>query len=154
MLALLAQRRLRWLGHTRRMGGRMSADRLPKNILYGELASVSRPIGRPMLRYKDVSKRDLKACGIELRSWECIAADRNLWRAATSAGVRQMDVFRMEHRTGQLSQIGTGHAQQTHTCTICGKVCLSRIGLYSHSRRCNLRRDGFQCNVPSMVLRD
>ena len=151
MFALLAQRRLRWLGHTRRMND----DRLPKNILYGELASGSRHIGRPMLRYKDVSKRDLKACGIELRSWECTAADRNLWRATTSAGVQRIDAIRMEHRTGQHSQVRISHPQQTRTCTLCGKVCLSKIGLYSHSRRCNARRDDrLQCNVPSMVLRD
>ena len=44
MYALLTKRRLRWLGHvTRRHNGR-----LPKDILYGELATGSRPTGRPL----------------------------------------------------------------------------------------------------------
>ena len=53
---LLTKRRLRWLGHVTRMHD----GRLPKDILYGELATGSRPTGRPTLRYKDVLKRDLK----------------------------------------------------------------------------------------------
>ena len=35
MYALLSQRRLRWLGHT----GRMKDGRIPKDILYGEMAT-------------------------------------------------------------------------------------------------------------------
>ena len=56
MYVLLTKKRLRWLGHvTSTQDGR-----LPKDILYGELATGSRPTGRPTLRYKDVLKRDLK----------------------------------------------------------------------------------------------
>ena len=43
MYALLTKRRLRWLGHVTRMHN----GRLPKDILYGELATGSRPTGRP-----------------------------------------------------------------------------------------------------------
>ena len=32
--------------------------RIPKDILYGELATGTRPIGRPILCFKDVCKRD------------------------------------------------------------------------------------------------
>ena len=56
MYVLLTKRRLRWLGHVTRM----QDGRLPKDILYGELATGSRPTGRPTLRYKDVLKHDLK----------------------------------------------------------------------------------------------
>ena len=63
MYALLTKRRLRWLGHVTRM----QDGRLPKDILYGELATGSRPTGRPSLRYKDVLKRDLN-CASRLRS--------------------------------------------------------------------------------------
>ena len=61
MYTLLRQRRLSWLGHVRRM----EDWRIPKDILYGELASGKRSVGRPRLRYKDVCKRDLKALGPE-----------------------------------------------------------------------------------------
>ena len=46
---VLSQRRLRWLGNVRR--------RLPKDILYGQLTSGARPVGRPALRFKDSFKR-------------------------------------------------------------------------------------------------
>ena len=46
MYTLLRQRRLRWLGHVRRM----EDGRIPKCILYGELALGRRTTGRPHLR--------------------------------------------------------------------------------------------------------
>ncbi|KAI4877165.1 hypothetical protein NFI96_020668 [Prochilodus magdalenae] len=56
MFALLTKRPLRWLGHVTRM----QDGRIPKGILFGELATCSRPTGRPKLRYKDTCKQDLK----------------------------------------------------------------------------------------------
>ena len=61
MYTMLRQRRLRWLGHVRRM----EDGRIPKDILYGELALGRRTTGRPHLRYKDVCARDMKAVGID-----------------------------------------------------------------------------------------
>ena len=55
LYTLLKQRRLRWLGHVTRM----KDGRIPKDLLYGELATGKRPTGRPQLRFKDVCKRDL-----------------------------------------------------------------------------------------------
>ena len=48
--ALIKQRRLRWLGHVRRMDD----GRIPKDLLYGEIAEAKRPVGHPKLRFKDV----------------------------------------------------------------------------------------------------
>ena len=73
MYPLLNKRRLRWLGHVTRMHD----GRLPKNVLYTELATGSRPTGRPTLRYKDVLKRDLKAGALRqqaLKRWQRTAA--------------------------------------------------------------------------------
>ena len=78
MYTLLRQRRLRWLGHVRRM----EDGRIPKDILYGELALGRRPTGRPHLRYKDVCVRDMKAVDIDTMSWEGLADDRTKWRSA------------------------------------------------------------------------
>ena len=78
MYTLLRQRRLRWLGHVRRM----EDGRIPKDILYGELALGRRTTGRPHLRYKDVCARDMKVVGIDSMSWEGLAADRTGWRSA------------------------------------------------------------------------
>ena len=83
MYALLTKRRLRRLGHVTCMHD----GRLPKDILYGELATGSRPTGRPTLRYKDVLKRDLKAGGISPAGFEALAADRSGWRYTTESAI-------------------------------------------------------------------
>ena len=64
MDVLLALCRLRWLGHV----GRMEADRLPKQILFGELLSA-RPFYGPKLRWRDVVLRDLWIIGFDATSW-------------------------------------------------------------------------------------
>ena len=79
MYALLTKRCLCWLGHVTRMHD----GSVPKDILYGELATGSRPTGRPTLRYKDVLKRDLKGGGIVPAGFEALAADRSGWRYTT-----------------------------------------------------------------------
>ena len=52
IFTLLRQRRLRWLGHVH--------GRIPKVLLYGELACGKRPTRRPLLRYREVVKRDIR----------------------------------------------------------------------------------------------
>ncbi|KAL8559123.1 hypothetical protein ACOMHN_046171 [Nucella lapillus] len=92
MFALLTKRRLRWLGHVIRM----QDGRLPKDILYGELATGSRPTGRPVLRYKDVCKRDLKDCGIVLADFEALTADCSSWHLATRSAIKTAELWREE----------------------------------------------------------
>ena len=76
MFTILRQRRLRWLGHVRRMND----GRIPKELLYGELSSGKRNLGRPQLRYRDVCKRDMKEVSININEWEELATDRSKWR--------------------------------------------------------------------------
>ena len=78
MVTLLRQPRLRWLGHVTRM----KDGRIPKDLLYAELAEGKRASGRPHVRFKDVCKRDLKAIGIEVENWVKLAHDRNNWRSS------------------------------------------------------------------------
>nr|KAG5686812.1 hypothetical protein BaRGS_032029 [Batillaria attramentaria] len=78
LFSLLSQRRLKWLGHVRRM----EPGRIPKDMLYGELREGSRPTGRPQLRFKDVCKRDMKLADIDPSTWEGAAEDRQLWRVS------------------------------------------------------------------------
>ena len=81
VFALLSQSWLRWLGHV----SRMDDEGIPRDILYSELATGTRPAGRPNLRFKDVCKPDLKAGNINPADWEVAAADQIHWRLAVTA---------------------------------------------------------------------
>ena len=59
---------------------------ISKDLLYGELVEGSRLTGCPCLHYKDVCKRDLKACNINTDMWETSAEDLSTW-CITVAGV-------------------------------------------------------------------
>lgn len=139
MFALLTQRRLRWLGHV----SRRQDSRIPKDILYGKLATGSRPAGRPVLRHKDVCKRDLKAGNINPTGWETVAADRSSWRLVVKTGIETSEQRRGEQweqrrqRRRHRAASAPTEPGADYTCSNCNRACHSRIGLYSHSRRCN-----------------
>lgn len=135
--ALLSKRRLRWLGHV----VRMDTGRIPKDILYGELCEGTRPTGRPQLRFKDTCKRDMKLAGIDPNSWEATANNRSLWRATITEGVKRAEVTRnsqqADKRAKRKARAASVPEQTIHICPKCSKDCHSRVGLYSHSRRCS-----------------
>ena len=118
------------------------AKRRPKDMLYGEFATGSRPTGRPTLRYKDVSKRDLRAGDIAPTDLEALAADRNVWRLTTkSAAVKIQQKLKEQHEMKrQRRRVRAAFDTLDDTafvCPTCKKTCRSRIGFYSHSRRCS-----------------
>ena len=106
MFSILTTRRLRWLGHTIRMDD----GRIPKDLLFGELATGGRPIGRPTLRYKDVCKRNLKAGLFNPPQLEAAALDRNCWRATTKNIVNREEEARntrwREKRSRRAMRVG------------------------------------------------
>ena len=136
MYTLLRQRRLRWLGHVRRM----EDGRILKDILYGELALGRRTTGRPHLRYKDVCARDMKAVGIDTMSWEGLAADRTGWRSALKqhlkTGEDKLMTAVADKRARRKEGSSSIRPTTAHICVICNKDCHSHIGLFRHKRRC------------------
>ena len=46
----------------------MKDSRIPKQILYGELALGNRKVGGQKLRYKDIAKRHMKAMDLDVNS--------------------------------------------------------------------------------------
>ena len=100
MFAILSQRRLRWLGHVHRM----EDGRLPKDVLYGELATGARPIGPPKLRFKDVCKVDMKTAKISPRVLG------NCCRQPKKLAVYHSQAFRERRRIGNNSGTTKGNA--------------------------------------------
>ena len=140
--AFLTQRRLRWLGHVHRMDD----GRLPKDILYSQLAVGTRSVGRPLLRYSDACKRDMRRGGVDVDVWESVAPDRCAWRQlvnkskdAVETRRRLEDEARRERRHGRNQQRTLGNQMppdRLHVCRGCNRDCGSRIGLWSHTRSC------------------
>ena len=139
MFTLLRQRRLRWLGHVHRMDD----GRIPKDLLYGELKEGERDQGRPLLRYRDVCKRDMKALDIDPSSWERLASDRDAWKRTLK---RQLPIGeakwkakaaeKREKRKEKAKANELPHPPSSFICGNCGRDCKARIGLLSHSKKC------------------
>ena len=93
LYTLLSQRRLRWLGHVHRMAN----GRIRKDMLYGELVTGTRTVGRPYLRYRESCKRDMKVAGIDITTWEVAVDEHGHWRAVVKTGMERADENRSVH---------------------------------------------------------
>ncbi len=134
MSAILSKKRLHWLGHVRRMG----PGRIPRDLLYGELAEGSRLIGRPRLRYKDICKISVR---INIGTWESRAEDRSAWHFVVRQGVQKAEETRIKNLATKRvkrkeKQLQPQLAPSLFIWRKCSRDCHSSIGLYSHSRRC------------------
>ena len=126
---------LRWLGHT----VRMDDTRLPKQFLYGELSHGTRSAGRPLKRYRDQVLSSLRACHLDSNSFETLARERTKWRSACFKGLKECEGDRLKWLEEQRKKRRTKKdAPVTKTpsyfCDICGRGCLSPLGLFSHKR--------------------
>ena len=114
----------------------MEPDRLPRQVLYGELREGVRCTGRPLLRFKDVGKRDLRLAEI----WEVLAPDRDAWRHGVKEGTLWAETKARDEatikRAAKKKRQGSVQEATNHICTSCNRDCHSRIGLLSHSRAC------------------
>ena len=99
---MLRGNRLRWLGHV----SRMKDDRIPKQLLFGELARGTRDRGCPRKRWKDCAKDDLKSFNIDYNSWYCETQDRARWQQ----NVREGEAFSER----QLFSRAERHHQKRH----------------------------------------
>ena len=133
--ASLAKRHLKWVGHV----FRMREDRLPRQVLYGQLHQGNRPPGGQKKRFKDQCKDLLKQCHIQPTALETLASDRTNWRSKIANGVKSIEeklsTKRAENRTKRHQRAaGILVDGPRYPCETCGKVCASRIGLHSHQR--------------------
>ncbi|XP_068687770.1 uncharacterized protein [Montipora foliosa] len=82
MHTILTKHRLRWFGHV----CRMPQNRLPKKFLFSEVISGHRAIGRPLLRFQDRIRDDLRHCGIREDGVEKRCAEKAEWRKKVYEG--------------------------------------------------------------------
>ena len=128
--ALITSAQLRWAGHVRRM----PESRLPKAILYSELASGNRNQGGQKLRYKDQLKRHMKTCGIDPESWEEKADDRPTWRNLVRQSVTAIENMRSDRSKASHYRGHTVLIDSRHLCSRCMRPCHSKAGLVAHQR--------------------
>lgn len=133
--ATLMRSQLRWAGHVHRMDD----SRLPKRLLYGELSSGKRSLGRPKLRFKDTLKASLKQCDIPHATWEKTAEGRSGWRAAVKTGVAAFEERRStEKEQKRQRRKDSANSQPSSApqipCPHCNRHFRAKIGLISHLR--------------------
>ena len=120
----------------------MEDSRLPKLTFFGELACGHRDQGGQYKRYKDTLKKGLIASGINEDDWESTAKDRDSWRLQIKAATELFEANRISklekkrHRRKNPDTV-TPDTTKSYPCSSCGKICLSRIGLFSHQRACS-----------------
>ena len=124
----IRKKHLKWASHVTWM----SDNRLPKQLLYGELHEGSRLKGRPRKRFKDELLASLKKFNIDDLK-RC--TDRAQWRSLVHNGAKTAENERTE-RIIDCRTIRKDPAQATDrgfNCQ-CGKKWASAAGLAAHQR--------------------
>ncbi|KAI8507031.1 hypothetical protein Bbelb_154700 [Branchiostoma belcheri] len=130
----VAGHRLRWVGHV----SRMPETRLPRQILFSQLESGTRPRGAPRRRFRDQLKDTLLRCAIDQDSWEHLAEDRAKWRRTVMQGTAHMEDQRRAEAEAKRQQrkerLLRPCPPPTLPCRKCHKLFHTRLGLSSHTR--------------------
>ena len=125
--AVLAATQLRWVGHV----ARMEDSRIPKKVLYGELAEGRRKVGGQKLRFKDVIKRHMKSMNLDIHNWEQQVTDRSKWRSSLHKGretIHQKLTAASDLRHYRRNNPGS------HECITCERAFHTERGLLQHQR--------------------
>jgi hypothetical protein len=82
IIRMVKSRSMRWTGHAARLGKKRNAYR----ILVG-MPEGKRPLGRPILRWVDNIKMDLREIGWDGINLIDLAQDRDQWRALVNTAM-------------------------------------------------------------------
>uniref|UniRef100_A0A0L8I5M2 Uncharacterized protein n=1 Tax=Octopus bimaculoides TaxID=37653 RepID=A0A0L8I5M2_OCTBM len=123
----------------------MDDRRIPKQLLYRELAQGKRPRGRPKLKYKNTCKTSLSKCEVAVGTWEEKAEDKTAGRTVVKEGTASLESSyrnkQVEKRQRRKENNRNAECQATLlVCKYCDRNCASIIGRISHERSCKKRR--------------
>lgn len=129
--ALLTASNVRWAGHV----ARMDDNRIPKAIMYSELAEGRRAVGGQKLRFKDVLKRNLEAADGPVDDWEKLAHDRERYREMSRRAVGRVEEKRREAcEAARDRRHNPPPPMEVLPCEHCGRLCRGQVGLAAHKR--------------------
>ena len=81
----------------------------------------------------------MRTARISTDDWEGKAEDRSTWRTAVREGVKRAEESRLDETIEKRARRKAQKIETTeHVCKGCKRDCHSRIGLLSHTRKCNL----------------
>ena len=132
---LLEKVKVRWSGQV----VRMSNDRLPEQLLYGEMCRDKRKVGGQKKRYKDTLKISLRSLHIDIDFREPLAQDRWSRHSKITYGAIAAEVERIENAQSKRAArnnltASTDVPIPTQKCSTCGRSFRARKGLISHLR--------------------
>ena len=92
VFTMLRKSQLRWARHVTRI----SEERLPERLVYGELQTGVRCHGGQKKRFQDTLKASMKDFGVDHNSWETLAQYRSAWPSAIHKGAEAYEQQRIE----------------------------------------------------------
>ncbi|KAI5731391.1 hypothetical protein M8J77_009317 [Diaphorina citri] len=121
---LVRQRRMRWAGHL----SRMSEDRTPLQVAFGELKTGLRPQQNPKKRWIDLVKHDFKEIGIDSTNWRDLANNRELWRKLIWEKTDKLQTESITKAEARRIEKHEDEDQYTWTCPLCSFTREGRKG--------------------------
>lgn len=109
---------------------RIGDERLPKQLLYGELGDGRRPAHKTKLKFKYCLENALIWTGIATGNWEKDTQDHDGWRKCI-VGCARFERGNMRELIGGL---GESERVLPFMFVVCGGKYLSRTGLVSHQK--------------------
>ena len=129
---MICKSQLWWVGHV----VRMPDNRLPKQLLFGQLTHGARQASGPKLRFEDIIKHNIKAFGTTTNTWEQAAMEQSKYRAFLHSGAMLAEATRAEHvkekRRRRKDRTSPEAGDPALTCPDCGRQFTAQIGLFTH----------------------